>query len=172
MKHFHLLMLCVLAVAAPSRADEIPLESKIDSVGLFKNGLAVVHRSVQVSGSGIYRVEDVPVPVHGTYWIDGDVPVETQVTMREVDAPVRMKPGIDFQQDLVGRAVNIRFHDGTLPGIKGTVVALDRSHGGEAWSRRYLQPQYGSVYGDNNVPTPGQYLVLETMLAVSMPTQA
>ena len=43
------------------------LISRITSVGLFKNGLAVVKRTVKLPGPGTYRIDDVPQPVHGTF---------------------------------------------------------------------------------------------------------
>ena len=63
------LMVC-MSTAANAREQEV--KSRITSVGLFKNGLAVISRAVTVPASGTYRVEDVPEPVHGTFWIKSD----------------------------------------------------------------------------------------------------
>jgi len=38
-----------------------------DTVGLFKNGLAVIKREVTLGKAGTYVLDDVPEPVHGTY---------------------------------------------------------------------------------------------------------
>jgi hypothetical protein len=43
----------ILLIPAIASADEMALDSHIDSVGLFKNGLAVVKRSVQIPGPGL-----------------------------------------------------------------------------------------------------------------------
>ena len=48
----------------------LPASSTIQSIGLFKNGLAVVRRNVAVPGPGVYRIEDVPAPMHGTFFIE------------------------------------------------------------------------------------------------------
>jgi hypothetical protein len=146
-------------------ADETRIDSKIDSIGLFKNGLAVVQRSVAVDGPGVYRLEDVPSPVHGTFWIESDAPVEAQVTMRQVESPLRSKSPIDFQQDLVGQNVVIELRGDKAITINGTVVALAPSKGDEAWDRTYQQPQYGyyaNAYNYNgNAAGPANYLIVE-----------
>jgi hypothetical protein len=154
----------VLLGALAAFADETRVDSKIESIGLFKNGLAVVRRTVNVDGPGIYRLEDVPTPVHGTFWVESDVPVETQVTQRDVQSPIRSKSPIDFQQDLVGRKVAIELRTDKTNSVTGTVVALARSKGDEAWNRAYQQPRYGYYNYGNEVPVPGpaNYLIVES----------
>ena len=51
------------AMVRAAAADEKPLSTRMVSVGLFKNGLAVVRRTATVPGSGTYRVVDVPAPI-------------------------------------------------------------------------------------------------------------
>ena len=67
--------------------DEIPAKSKVVTVDLFKNGLAVVRREATLGKAGTYVLDDVPEPVHGTYWVQSSVPVETLVRTREVEVP-------------------------------------------------------------------------------------
>src|SRR5262245_63610647 len=74
--------LAVLALAAPARADETPAASKIVAVDLFKNGLAVVKREVTLGKPGVYALDDVPVAIHGTYFVEAAGPVETVAKMR------------------------------------------------------------------------------------------
>ena len=74
----------VLLLSVPAIAEETPVTSRIASVGLFKNGLAVVRREVSVPGPGVYRLDDVPEPVHGTFWIESDAVVRARTTVREV----------------------------------------------------------------------------------------
>src|SRR5438132_10105094 len=73
------LVLAALALVNPVRADDTPAKSKIVAVGLFKNGLAVVKREVTLGKPGVYVLDDVPNPVHGTYWVESSSPVETTV---------------------------------------------------------------------------------------------
>ena len=56
MRHPWLCCLTLLAVASYAPAQEAVAKSKIVSVGLFKNGLAVVKREVQIDKAGTYLV--------------------------------------------------------------------------------------------------------------------
>jgi len=80
--------LCVLAVTlaipacpvwAQDKDQEATAKSRIVSVMLFKNGLAVVKREVTVPAAGAYRLETAAEPVHGTFWIESDTKVEAAV---------------------------------------------------------------------------------------------
>ena len=139
------MLAAVLLAVSVIHAEEVPVNSPIESIALFKNGLAAVRRSADIDGPGVYRIDDVPSPVHGTFWIEGDVPVDAQVTMREVDAPEHR--AIDFQQELVGRSVIIHFKQGNMPVASGKVLALGKPSGEAAWSRTYKRTGYGSYYG-------------------------
>ena len=149
------------ATALPVIAEEKPLNSRITSVGLFKNGLAVVRRTATVPGPGTYRLEDVPEPVHGTFWVESNAKVTTRLTRQLVEVPATESPSIDFQEELAGKEVVIHFADGkTLP-VTGTVVAMAPPRGDAAWSRAYEQPRYNS-FGFRNQHSPGRMLVLKT----------
>jgi hypothetical protein len=77
------LVLIVSFTLTCSHAEETLVKSQIVSIGLFKNGLAVVRRTVPIQGTGVYRLEDVPNPVHGTFWIESqNAKVVTRVTSR------------------------------------------------------------------------------------------
>ena len=162
MKRAPIVTLLIAVMAAGAAAEEKPLKSRITSVGLFKNGLAVVQRTATVPGSGTYRVEDVPEPVHGTYWVQSDAKVATRLTRRVVEVPATRASGVDFQEELAGKQVTIHFADQGIPPASGTVVALEPARGNEAWNRAYEQPRYG-YYGRGNQPYPlGRMLVLKT----------
>src|SRR5437016_2581781 len=93
--------------AAPAPETVVP--SKIVAVDLFKNGLAVVRREVTLGRPGTYALDDVPQPVHGTYWVESAAPVETVVKMRDVEAPAtEAQPG-NLQEDLAGKKVTVYF---------------------------------------------------------------
>lgn len=147
--------------AAP--AEEKPVTSRVVSIGLFKNGLAVVRRTATVPGPGTYRVENVPEPVHGTYWIESDAKVVTRLTRRVVDVPADRTMGVDLQGELAGKEVVIHFADAGTPPVTGKVVALDSPRGVSAWNRAYEQPRYGRAYdGSNRMQASGRMLILET----------
>jgi hypothetical protein len=147
--------------AAP--AEEKPVTSRVASIGLFKNGLAVVRRIATVPGPGTYRLENVPEPVHGTYWVESDAKIVTRLTRRVVDVPADRSIGVDFQEELAGKEVVIHFADSGIPPAAGTVVALEPPRGTNAWNRAYEQPRYGRAFDSSSrLQNPGRTLVLET----------
>ncbi|MBW1808901.1 MAG: DUF4139 domain-containing protein [Deltaproteobacteria bacterium] len=147
------------SIASVANAAETEVKSKITSVGLFKNGLAVVNRTVSVPSSGTYRIEDVPEPVHGTFWIESDAKVVTRLTRRIVDLPADKSAATDLQAELSGRDVVIHFIDGRIPAASGRVVALAPVKGEGSWNRNYQSTYYG---GFNPAQPPHKrFLVLE-----------
>ncbi len=146
-------------------AEEKLAASRIASVGLFKNGLAVVQRTLTVGGPGVYRVEDVPEPIHGTFWVESDARITTRLNRRVVEVPARQAGGGNFQEELAGREVVIHFNEQGIPPVSGTVMEMDRPRGKDAWNRAYQQPNYGydpfySSFGSNPQPSAARMLVL------------
>ena len=154
MKRYALIIIACLTT--PTFAAETLVKSNISSVGLFKNGLAVVKRTVPIDGNGTYRIEDVPTPVHGTFWIESNAVVETRVTSREVDVPIRPANAADFQSELVGRNVLIHFRDGRIPPVRGMVHRIAKTSGDDAWNRSYGPSRSGTNSNDR------QFMVLKT----------
>ncbi len=138
-----ILVVVLSAAAAASAAEETSLATRVESLGLFKNGLAVVRRTAEVEAPGVYRVEDVPTPVHGTLWVESDAKVTVRVTRRVVEVPVEQSRGGDFQQDLAGREVVVHFAERGIPPAAGTVLEMEPPRGSAAFSRQYEQPQFG-----------------------------
>jgi hypothetical protein len=149
-------LLCLLN-AAHARADETAAKSRIVEVGMFKNGLAVIKREVTLGKAGTYVLDDVPEPVHGTYWIESVAPVESSVEMREVEVPVNeLAPG-NLQEDLAGKKVTIHFKGDKATPINGTVAKLKTLRSETARSReRILRDGY-----DTGVQ-PARFLVVQT----------
>jgi len=152
-------ILSFFCLAVSAGAAETVVKSKVDSVGLFKNGLAVVKRSVKIDGNGTYRIENVPTPVHGTFWLESNAKVETRVTSREIDVPIRPANAGDFQNELVGRSVNVYFRDGRIPPAQGKVVRITKADGDDAWNRNYAN-NYSR--GGGRPATNRQFMVLQT----------
>jgi len=153
----------LLITASLAQAGETAVESRILSVGMFKNGLALVKRSVSVPAPGAYAVSDVPDPVHGTFWIESDAKVETRVTTREVEEPGR---GENLHEELAGRKVLIHFRDGRIQPAEGRVVTPEVD-GEKDWDRAYenFSRWYRSSSGRSGrgqSATQPRYLVMET----------
>jgi len=143
-----------------TQAEEISIKSRYISLGLFKNGLAVVKRAVSLPGPGTYRVDDAPEPVHGTFWIESETGVEARMTMQVVEVPAHRNAGTDFQNELAGKYALIHFKDGTIPPASGKVVAFeqtdDRKSGTGGSANDFL---YRSAI--QNSPA-GRFLILES----------
>lgn len=154
----------VLIAACYVQAEEAAVESRIVSVGMFKNGLALVKRTVSIPAPGTYALSDVPDPVHGTFWIESDAKVETRVTIREFQEPGR---GESLYEELAGRKVIIHFRDGRIQPASGTVVS-PKADGEKKWDRAYENFSrwwYGSSSrpsGRNLSDKQPRYLVMET----------
>jgi hypothetical protein len=143
--------------AAPARADETAAKSRIVAVGLFKNGLAVVKREVTVGKAGTYVLEDVPEPVHGTYWIESAAPVESAVELREVEVPVGDGVPGNLQEDLAGKKVTIHFKGEKAPPTSGTVLKLKTPKSETARGRERMLR-----YGYDPGVQPPRFLVVQT----------
>ncbi len=120
------LLLCV-AGPMPAFAQEATVKSKIISVGLFKNGLVVVKREVLVPGAGTFRLDALPEPVHGSFWVESTAKVDVAVKMREVETPVHVEGGMRLQSDLAGKKVTIHFRNEKIPSVTGTLVKLAKA---------------------------------------------
>jgi hypothetical protein len=135
--------LAASVAAAPARADETPAKGRIVAADLFKNGLAVVRCEVTLGRPGAYALDDVPHPVHGTYWVEAPTTVESSVRMREVEVPAGDAPPGNLQDDLAGRKVTVHLKGDRRPPVVGTVLRIKPPKGEEA-------------------AQPGKYLVLQT----------
>jgi hypothetical protein len=116
----------------PARADDIPAQSKIVGVDLFKNGLVVVRREATLSKPGTYTLDDVPQPVHGTYWVESAGPVETLVKMREVEVPAAETAPGSLQDDLAGKKVTVYLKGDRHVPVMGTVMKIKPAKAEEA----------------------------------------
>ncbi|MSU78311.1 MAG: hypothetical protein EXS16_09460 [Gemmataceae bacterium] len=116
--------IAVLICSTQAPAQETLAKSKIISVGLFKNGLVVVKREVQINGAGVYRLDAMPEPVHGSFWIESNAKVDVAVKMREVESPLLIEGGMKMQSDLAGKTVTLHFRNDKIGSITGKFVKL------------------------------------------------
>jgi hypothetical protein len=110
-----------VAVTPPAgKAQEPALKSKIVAAELFKNGLAVIKREVVLPGPGTFVLDNLPEPVHGTWWVESTSPVETMVKTREVEVPA--DGNVHLQDSLAGAKVTVHFKSGKPDPVTGTVL--------------------------------------------------
>lgn len=163
MKHFRLwILLGAGCVTAAQAATEQPVASRIASADLFKNGLAVVRRTVTLPGPGTYQLADVPTPVHGTFWVRADTPIEARVVTRDRDTDLAGLTPDTLQQDLAELTVTIHFREAEAPPLRGRVLPQAPDARPE-WLPTYAGPgaaQFRERQGRN--PRRGTFLLLKT----------
>jgi hypothetical protein len=120
-----------LSRAADSGSEEKPVPSKITSVALFKNGLAVIQQHVELKGPGTYRLQDVPEPVHGTFWVESASPIEARVETRESKAQSPRGLGTHLQDELAGLKVTVQGRNAKTP-VTGIVLKIPKPDASEA----------------------------------------
>lgn len=140
---------------------EKPATSKVISVALFKNGLAVVKRHVTLDAPGTYRLTDVPDPVHGTFWIESNGAIEARVENRDSKAETPSPLGQNLQDELAGLKVTLQSRSTKAP-ITGVVVKPVKK---EAPTSEWMPLEYS---GYRPVPEPGsRFLILKTEKGIS-----
>lgn len=92
--------------------NERPLVGAIESLGVFKNGIAAVREEFHVSQNGRYFVTTPLTAIHGTFFVESDARVETKSSQSEVAVPANGER-IDWTSDFKGRWIQL-----TLPGEK------------------------------------------------------
>jgi hypothetical protein len=160
--------------AFAATAEESIVQPKIESVGLFKNGLAVVRAVFPVSGPGVCRWDKVPRVIHGSFWIESDGEVSVRATRRMVEETDESgTPSGNIQQDLAGRDVAITLKntgDSPRPGLSGRVWEIPARAAVRTWDTNYssLNPADQSWRWRSPIPAAptmpaynGAFLVLE-----------
>jgi len=150
----------LLISGASSYAQETILESRIVSLGLFKNGLAFVTREVDIPDSGTYRIDNVPEPVHGSFWIDGEAEVKAHSVMRQEAMPIEVADNFIFQDAWAGKKVNIYFRDQNRPSLSGEVVKLEEAREPN-WDEKLSYPNNSYVYDSYQFRRKGRFLILK-----------
>ncbi len=107
--------------------------AKIDTLSVFKNGLAVVRMQGAIPDSGSLELQTIPDPVHGTFWIQSAKPVTARVEMKRAEAPFETQSHADLLQRLIGE--NVVIHTGNDM-ISGTVLGSPREESRQ-WNRDY-----------------------------------
>ncbi len=121
-----LLALAVLATFATASyaADSMVASDRVESIGLFKNGLAYVTREIEITNSGESVLADVPKPAHGSFWIESPAGVQVDVRVTEREQPASTSIA-RLAKMLDGATVTAHFRAEDLPafldaGMKAT----------------------------------------------------
>ncbi|MEO1697238.1 MAG: DUF4139 domain-containing protein [Planctomycetota bacterium] len=115
--------------------------ARIESVALFKNGLAWVRAAATLPGDEPVVLGSAPEPVHGTFWIRSETQVVARTTRAPAEVPFDGRWQDDPQVDLAGARVAIRLRsDG--PTVTGRVAPAPKEPEQE-FDSRYEQNGWG-----------------------------
>ena len=164
----------LLASVMVSQAEDSVVQPKVESVGLFKNGLCVVKCSFAADHAGSFVWNDPPRSVHGTFFVESDAPVTVQSTTRKVNnADKAMLPTGILQTDLAGSEVKLSLTgENGAPGttVAGKVWSVPQPKPEpKVWNTQYINDPYSYSRMGYNQPNPtasptattGNFLVLE-----------
>ncbi len=170
----HLASTLLLAGMSFVLADETPVQPQIESVGLFKNGVAVVKASFTAPGPGSYRWDAIPQAIHGTFSVDSEATLTTRATHRMIEEEFKTAP-TSMQDALAGKNVSVSLtgeNGQPLPSLLGRVWEIPTAPSNTAFSTQYpTHDPYGRYYGWSGMsmgnpgynPAPvGDFLILET----------
>ena len=93
--------LCARASAQETNATEI--QGVVESVGVFKNGVAAIVERFQLPGVGEYVVSTAPQPLHGTFFLESDAVLEASADVGDVELDLADVSDFDWTRDLQGR---------------------------------------------------------------------
>ncbi len=97
-------------LTATSRAAQ-PISPTHTSLGLFKNGVAVVEDTYQLPAPGNYTTAFPTGALHGAFFVESGARVSTTSTREEQVVPFEEAGDIDWTRDFEGRSLRV-----TLPG--------------------------------------------------------
>ena len=143
------------------------IEAPVTSVALFKNGLAIVQRTVTLPGGGRFELDTVPEAVHGTLWVQCATPLDVRSIERQVELPTDGRWDRDPAREFAGRSVRIRLRGEPLTELSGRVAKLADPEAQRGWSRSFEQTHRWDHWGNllpmnNTLPSPVRSLALDT----------
>ncbi len=84
------------------------VESKIVSLGVFKNGVILVQEEIPISSTGEFLLKSPPSPIHGTFFVESDAQFTATLTEREREIPLLEAKSLNLGNDLLGKKLTVR----------------------------------------------------------------
>lgn len=169
MKHA-LIGLFLVGLSSVMAAEPVFTDSSVESIGLFKNGLAYVRRQVTVDKPGTYIIKDVPQPVYGTFWIESDADVVARVTKMDLEEDITTDGTPD--DFFAGKRVTVQLKGETFKAPVKGVWLKDTPDKTMNWNRNYNPNPYGyygrQPQGYPQPPSSGQFIRLRTDTGVTL----
>ena len=167
------------AVASPA-VSPVPraVTSRVKSVSMFKNGVALIREEFTVPASGQYVLDAIPYAIHGAFFIQSEADVEAVLTQRQSRESVGATGDLNYQKDLVGKKVRVFFNNANMPPVHGTVAAVRQSTDDKApqsdsdFRPRYYSQAYYYNRGNESPEAPNPHLILNTDFGQSVIQQS
>lgn len=157
---FALALVWVLGGERPVQAETMAtsppqIRSTIESVGLFKHGLAVVRRTLTLPATpgGVYDLIDLPEPVHGTFWAESSASLTFTSTHAEVPIGRVSDPAAISATALAGATVEVTFRQAHLAPLRGTIAPPPDPN--SAWDNS-VRPRATGWLGTGHENPPGR----------------
>ena len=167
------------AVASPVvSAAPRAVTSRVKSVSMFKNGVALIREEFTVPASGQYVLDAIPYAIHGAFFIQSEANVEAVLTQRQSRETVGASGDLNYQKDLVGKKVRVYFNNANLPPIHGTVAAVRQATDEKApqsdsdFRPRYYSQSYYYSRGNETPAVSNPHLILNTDFGQSVIQQS
>lgn len=167
------------AVASPV-VNPVPraVTSRVKSVSMFKNGVALIREEFTVPASGQYVLDAIPYAIHGAFFIQSSADVEAVLTQRQSRETVGASGDLNYQKDLVGKKVRVFFNNANLPPVHGTVAAVRQTTDDKApqsdsdFRPRYYSQSYYYNRGNETPEVSNLHLILNTDFGQSVIQQS
>src|SRR6266850_4026865 len=142
---------CWVLAAVPSAgavAEAPPiLKTKLVSVSLFKNGLGFVAREGEIpKGQGSWRIEELPAPAHGTFWLYSP---NEEATLRDIVAyegerveRVQAISVAEMVEANVGQTVDVRL--GEKETVRAKIISAPANRAADTTGPDFTRSPYGS----------------------------
>ena len=157
MNRFSIPLALLLLPTSLVLAEAETFESKVERLGLFKNGLAVVTRTIDMRNHREGIIENVPEPVHGTFWIESESEIVARIHTQEREA----NQPLSYHQAYEGKRVTVYFVDPDMSSISG--IVLPSSTPSELPSPPQGHNPFGRSYSPVIQPNGfSEFLILET----------
>ncbi len=156
-----LILLVTPCIALAKTPEPKKLVSKIDSVGLFKNGYAYMTHSAKIDKAGVYIVGNIFRPVHGTFWIDNNKDIEVRMKMQDVSSD-DFYLSKNIQNSLVGSELTV-YLIGVEKPIHGKVIKNNMDVKSTGWEQILNSPR---SYYSANLPAASNTVIIKNKTGI------
>ncbi|MBP5620669.1 MAG: hypothetical protein J6X44_01510 [Thermoguttaceae bacterium] len=108
---------------AQNASEPTPLSGKIESIGVFKNGIAVVRERFDAPGVGRYATEAPRSAIHGSFFVQSYAVVDATSTNLETAVDLSEVESIDWTKDFKGCKLQVVLPNETEPRVVRIVAS-------------------------------------------------